>query len=127
MHVCVRACMYVCVYFVQHTSSEEEGQVLLDRCKTLAGAGGQAAYSEVLASLLLCFTISFDEFLLAFFLAGEEATLPVYIWSQLRFPNRLPSVLALGSCILLASCVLVLLAEWVRRLGAQPSKGGQEA
>ena len=85
------------------------------------------ALPGIVASLLLCFTISFDEFLLAFFLAGEEATLPVYIWSQLRFPNRLPSVLALGSCILLASCLLVLLAEWVRRLGAQPSKGGQEA
>ena len=30
--------------------------MLLVRCKTLAGAEGQAAYSEVLASLLLCYT-----------------------------------------------------------------------
>ena len=31
-----------------------------------------------------------------FFLTGTEVTLPVYIWSQLRFPAKLPSVMALG-------------------------------
>jgi len=83
------------------------------------------AMPGIVASLLLCFTISFDEFLLAFFLAGDQATLPVYIWSQLRFPNKLPSVLALGSCILVASAVIVILAELVRRLGVQAPKEGQ--
>ncbi|MEQ9487856.1 MAG: ABC transporter permease [Alphaproteobacteria bacterium] len=83
------------------------------------------AMPGIVASLLLCFTISFDEFLLAFFLAGDQATLPVYIWSQLRFPNKLPSVLALGSCILVASAVIVVLAELVRRLGVQAPKEGQ--
>ncbi|MEM7172924.1 MAG: ABC transporter permease [Pseudomonadota bacterium] len=71
----------------------------------------------VIASLLLTFTISFDEFILAFFLAGNEPTLPVYMWSQLRFPASLPPVLALGSIILLASFVLVYFAEWFRRRG----------
>lgn len=79
------------------------------------------ALPGIVASLLLCFTISFDEFLLAFFLSGEEQTLPVYVWTQLRFPARLPNVLALGSCILLASIILVLLAEWARRIGTLPS------
>jgi spermidine/putrescine transport system permease protein len=73
----------------------------------------------LIASLLLCFTISFDEFILAFFLAGTDVTLPVYIWSQLRFPSKLPSVLALGACILVASFVLVSFAEWFRRRGVQ--------
>jgi spermidine/putrescine transport system permease protein len=75
------------------------------------------ALPGIIASVLLTFTISFDEFILAFFLAGSDATLPVYIWSQLRFPNRLPSVLALGSLILLASFVIVVFAEWFRRRG----------
>lgn len=74
----------------------------------------------IVASILLTFTISFDEFILAFFLSGSEPTLPVFMWSQLRFPARLPMVLALGSIILIASFVLVFLAEWVRRLGTQP-------
>ncbi len=73
----------------------------------------------LIASLLLSFTISFDEFILAFFLAGRETTLPIYIWSQLRFPARLPSVLALGTCILAASFVVVAFAEWLRRRGVQ--------
>jgi spermidine/putrescine transport system permease protein len=71
----------------------------------------------ILASLLLTFITSFDEFLVAYFLSGTEATLPVYIWGQLRFPERLPMVLALGAIILLASVVLVVAAEYVRNLG----------
>jgi len=78
----------------------------------------------IVASLLLTFITSFDEFLLAFFLSGTEATLPVYIWGQLRFPERLPMVLALGALILTASVALVILAEYVRNLGAQKTTVG---
>ena len=73
----------------------------------------------IVASLLLTFTISFDEFVLAFFLCGTDATLPVHIWSQLRFPERLPSVLSLGAIIVVASTVVVFTAELVRRGGVQ--------
>ena len=69
----------------------------------------------VLASLLITFTISFDEFLVAFFLAGNEPTLPVYIWSQLRFIAKLPNILALGSLILLFSFLLLWAADLLRR------------
>jgi spermidine/putrescine transport system permease protein len=71
----------------------------------------------VVASLLLSFTISFDEFITAFFLSGTDATLPMYIWSQLRFPREFPSVLALSTLILLASFALVFAALWIGRLG----------
>ena len=77
------------------------------------------AIPGLIASLLLSFTISFDEFILAFFLAGTDVTLPVYIWSQLRFPAKLPSVLALGAVILGVSFVVVSFAEWFRRRGVQ--------
>jgi spermidine/putrescine transport system permease protein len=71
----------------------------------------------ITASLLLTFITSFDEFLVAYFLSGTEATLPIYIWGQLRFPERLPMVLALGAVILTVSVGLVVLAEYVRNLG----------
>ena len=71
----------------------------------------------VISSLLLSFTASFDEFLLAFFLSGDRPTLPIYIWSQLRFPQKLPGVLALGSCIFVFSFSLVVIAERFRRRG----------
>ncbi|MGH6928153.1 MAG: ABC transporter permease [Dongiaceae bacterium] len=80
------------------------------------------ALPGVVSSLLLTFTESLDEFVIAFFLAGNESTLPLFIWSQLRFPNKLPGVLALGSCILVLSFVIVILAEMVRRRGVQSSK-----
>ncbi len=79
------------------------------------------ALPGVVASLLLTFTISFDEFLLAFFLAGNEPTLPLHIWSQLRFPAKLPAVLALGSAILFVSILLVTVAERLRRRGTIPA------
>jgi len=69
----------------------------------------------IIASLLVTFTVSFDEFVLAFFLSGNQPTLPVYIWSQIRFPAKLPNTLALGSVLLLFSVLLLLTAEYFRR------------
>ncbi len=68
----------------------------------------------IVSSLLVSFTISLDEFILAFFLSGTEPTLPVYIWGQLRFAAKLPSVLALGSLMLALSILLITVAEVLR-------------
>lgn len=72
----------------------------------------------IVSSLLVTFTISLDEFIIAFFLSGTEPTLPIYIWGQLRFAARLPNVLALGTVLLLASFVLLAAAEIFRRRAA---------
>ena len=77
----------------------------------------------LIASLLLTFTISFDEFILSFFLAGTDVTLPLFIWSQLRFPAKLPGVLALGATILTVTFFMVTFAEWFRRRGDQLRQG----
>jgi spermidine/putrescine transport system permease protein len=71
----------------------------------------------IISSLLLTFTISLDEFLMAFFLAGTEPTLPVYIFSQFRFPKSVPVILALGTILVVASIVLLAAAEYFRRRG----------
>lgn len=73
------------------------------------------AMPGVLASLLLSIMVSFDEFALAFFLSSNEPTLPVYMYGLLRFPEHLPTILALGSCILIVSVVIISIAEWLRR------------
>ncbi len=52
-------------------------------------------------------------------LRPRSRTLPIYIWGQLRFPAKLPGVLALGTCILAASFMVVVFAEWFRRRGVQ--------
>jgi len=71
--------------------------------------------SAVASAFMLAFLISFDEFIVAFFLAGTEPTLPLYIWSQLRFPKSLPTVMALGTLILAGSVIIVAVAELLRR------------
>jgi len=79
----------------------------------------------IVSSLLIAFTISMDEFIIAFFLSGSDATLPVYLWGQFRFPQRLPVVMALGTILVALSVLLLLLAEWFRRRGVV-RRGGKD-
>ncbi|MEY4221509.1 MAG: ABC transporter permease [Chloroflexi bacterium] len=78
----------------------------------------------MLSAFLSSFTTSFDEFAVSFFLIGTEATLPVYLYSQLRFPSRLPLVVALASIIMVVSILLVTLAEWLRNSTLHLSRQG---
>lgn len=73
------------------------------------------------SAFMLAFLISFDEFIVAFFLAGTEPTLPLYIWAQLRFPKSLPTVMALGTVILAGSILIATAAELLRRRGLTAS------
>ena len=70
---------------------------------------------RIVAAWLTAFTVSFDEFALALFLAGTEPTFPVYLYSQLRFANRLPIMIALAVLMMIGTLTLVLIAERIRR------------
>lgn len=70
------------------------------------------------AAFLTSFTTSFDEYAMSVFIVGTEATLPVYMYSLLRFPRKLPLVIALGGVIMVASVATILVSEWLRRLGS---------
>ena len=71
----------------------------------------------IISSLLISFTISLDEFIIAFFLSGNEPTLPTYIFSQLRFPKQIPTIMALGTVLVALSIVLLAAGEYFRRRG----------
>jgi spermidine/putrescine transport system permease protein len=73
----------------------------------------------IVAAFLTAFTVSFDEFALALFLAGTEPTFPVYLFGQLRFANQLPILIALAVLIMVGTLVLILTAERVRRVGLE--------
>ena len=60
---------------------------------------------------------------MAFFLAGSEVTLPVYIWSQLRFPAEIPIIMALGTVLVCLSILLLATAEYFRRRGIAKTGG----
>ena len=70
----------------------------------------------MVSAWLTAFTVSFDEFALALFLAGTQPTFPVYLYGQLRFANRLPIMIALAVLMMIGTLTLVLIAERVRRV-----------
>ena len=76
----------------------------------------------VISAFMLAFLTSFDEFIVAFFLAGTDQTLPLYIWAQLRFPKSLPTVMALATVILAVSIAIAIAAEFIRRRGLSPAQ-----
>jgi spermidine/putrescine transport system permease protein len=69
----------------------------------------------IFSAFLLSFVISFDEIVIASFVAGDEVTFPVYLYSQLRLPRRLPQVIAVAVVILLISAIVVIVSEVLRR------------
>ncbi|MDQ2940864.1 MAG: ABC transporter permease [Chloroflexota bacterium] len=69
----------------------------------------------LVSAWLTAFTVSFDEFALALFLAGTQPTFPVYLFSQLRFANRLPVMIALAVLMMVGTLVLIVVAEQIRR------------
>jgi spermidine/putrescine transport system permease protein len=77
----------------------------------------------ILASFLICFTISFDEFIIANFLGSGQPILSVYIFGQFRFPAKVPSMLALGTLLVLMSIILLGIAEYFRRRGIAKAGG----
>ena len=69
----------------------------------------------MVAAALCAFTVSFDEFAIALFLAGPDQTFPVYLYSQLRFASRLPVMIALGVLLMAGTLTLVYIAERIGR------------
>ncbi|MGE5461523.1 MAG: ABC transporter permease [Solirubrobacterales bacterium] len=78
----------------------------------------------LVSSFLIAFTLSFDEYAIASFLAGAQPTWPVYLFTQLRVPSLLPQLVAVSSIVLIASVLLVGSAEVGRRV-AERRYGGR--
>ena len=72
-------------------------------------------FPAMVSAWLTAFTVSFDEFALALFLSGTQPTFPVYLFSQLRFANRLPIMIALAVLMMIGTLSLVFIAERFRR------------
>lgn len=68
----------------------------------------------VLAGFLLSFTFSFDDFIIAFFVAGSETTLPVYVFSSIR-RGVTPEINAIGTLVLASSFSLLMIALFLLR------------
>ena len=69
-------------------------------------------FPAILAGFLLSFTFSFDDFIISFFVAGPNTTLPIYIFSSIR-RGITPEVNAIGTMVLVTSLILLLAAQYV--------------
>lgn len=76
----------------------------------------------ILVSILLTFTFSFDEFIIAYFLTQFELTLPIKIWANL-ITGFDPTVNAIGSIVFVLSLVIAVIAQSIllRRSTDKPS------
>jgi ABC-type spermidine/putrescine transport system permease subunit II len=63
----------------------------------------------VFAGALFAFTLSLDEFIITYFLIGGDNTLPIYLYTQVKF-GITPEVNALTSMLLGASLLLLTVA-----------------
>jgi spermidine/putrescine transport system permease protein len=99
--------------------------VWLEEASRDLGAGPFTAFRSItlplltpaiISSLLISFVISFDEVVIASFVAGDEPTFPIYLFSQLRLPRRLPQVIAVAVVVMLVSVVVVIASEVGRRV-----------
>src|SRR5207245_10007675 len=66
-------------------------------------------FPAILAGALFAFTLSFDEFVITYFIVGSTNTLPIYISPQLKY-RLTPEVNALPSLVLISSILLISLA-----------------
>ena len=66
--------------------------------------------SSLIASFFLAAAVSFDEFMIAWFVGGMNETLPVRILNLLQGQVS-PKINAIGTLVLLVSVVLVMLAQ----------------
>ena len=71
-------------------------------------------FPAILAGFLLSFTFSFDDFIIAFFVAGSETTLPIYVFSSIR-RGITPEVNAIASMTLGVSLSLLIIAQALLR------------
>lgn len=71
--------------------------------------------TALLGAALLSFVIAFDEIVVSFFLVGSDQTLPVKVWTLLRF-GYTPQINALYSIIFVTSLALILIAVKLSRV-----------
>lgn len=91
------------------------------------GAGAYDMWRRVLVPLLspsaaaafiICFVVSFDEVVVASFVVGSSPTFPVYLYSGLRFSDRLMPLVAMSTVLIVGSAIIGFVAERLRNRAA---------
>ena len=76
---------------------------------------------SILAGFLLAFTFSFEDFIIAFFVAGPNVTLPIYVFSSIR-RGVTPEINAVGTVVLLTSLAILVVAQIILQRSSRTLK-----
>jgi spermidine/putrescine transport system permease protein len=68
----------------------------------------------ILAAALLNFTLSFDDFIIAFFVAGGRTTLPIYVFASIR-RGVTPEINAIATMMLIVSLTMLFVSQRLLR------------
>ena len=82
-----------------------------DTWQTLRYVTLPAIRTSLLAGALLAFALSFDEIIVTTFTAGDQQTLPIWIFTNLSRPNQLPIVNVVAVLVVLGSAIPVYIAQ----------------
>ena len=88
--------------------------------KYTRSTGSSCSAPALVTSIFLTMAISFDEFVVAWFVTGLDVTLPVKIYAMLG-GDVSPKINAIGSIAFGISVTLVLIAQLVWELNAKRS------
>ncbi len=67
----------------------------------------------ILASLLLCFAISVDDFVVTYFVAGTRTTFPIFVWGAARVATP-PQINVIGTAIFGIAVTMMLINVFVQ-------------
>jgi len=81
-----------------------------------------AIWPGVLAGAIMAFTLSIDDFMISFFVAGPNSTtLPIYIYGLVK-RGISPEINALCTIMIIVSVGLILIAQWLQNKGNRGKK-----
>jgi spermidine/putrescine transport system permease protein len=127
LHSVLLAHVVFCMAFVAAIVTARLGQTdpSLEEASRDLGASATTTFMRItvptlapaiIGGALLSFTLSLDEFVIAFFTDGPSTpTLPIVIYSMVRF-GVTPEINALGSLLLLVSFIIVIIAQRTSRI-----------
>ena len=113
------------VYVLVSSRLSNMGKQLEEAASDLGATGWQtfryvtlpSIWPGIAAGALIAFTLSIDDFIISFFVAGPNSTtLPIYIYSSVK-RGISPEINALCTIMIAVSVLLILLAQWLLNRG----------
>ncbi len=117
------------VYLIVLTRLQDMGKALEEAAQDLGATPWQTFYKitlpvispSIFAGALMSFTLSLDDFIISFFVAGPNSTtLPIYIYGMIK-RGVTPEINALAAIMIVVTVVLIMGSELLRQKG---TKGG---